>query len=84
MVYIQGKSREFNFKIAQVIPINVTNPINFLKYPPMTTDHCQRILDDITFCCHLAVKTTFLYSVHPGLKYASMQACNMNSMGSSI
>ena len=34
--------------------------------PPMTSEHCQRVLDDVTICRHLAVESTFLYSVQPG------------------
>ena len=31
---------------------------------PMTSEHCQRILDDVMIFCHLAVESTFLYSLH--------------------
>ena len=31
----------------------------------MTSEHCERILDDVTICRYLAVESTFLYSVHP-------------------
>ena len=61
MVDVHRKSHEFSFKIARV-KINVSNPINFLlKCSPMTSEHCQRMLDDVTICRHLAVEST----VHP-------------------
>ena len=31
----------------------------------MASEHCQRILDNATICSHLAVQSTFLYSIHP-------------------
>ena len=33
----------------------------------MTSEHCQRILDNVTICRHFAVEFTFLYYVNPGL-----------------
>ena len=33
---------------------------------PITSEHCQRILDYVTIFRHLAVEFTFLYSLHPG------------------
>ena len=32
----------------------------------MTSAYCQLILDDVTIFRHLAAKSTFLYSLHPG------------------
>ena len=31
----------------------------------MTSEHCKLILDDVKIFCHLAVESTFLYSLHP-------------------
>ena len=61
------RQSEFSFKIVLVITIVVSNPVNFLvNARPMTSEHCQRILDDVTIFRHLAVESTFLYSLHPG------------------
>ena len=66
IVHVIRKSHEFTFKIVQVITIVVSNPVNFLvNARPMTSEHCHRILDDVTIFCHLAVESTFLYSLHP-------------------
>ena len=66
IVHVIRKSHEFSFKIVRVITIVVSNPVNFLENArPMTSEHCQRILDDVTIFCHLAVESTFLYSLHP-------------------
>ena len=32
----------------------------------MTSEHCQQIPDDVTIFRHLAVESTFLYSLHHG------------------
>ena len=37
----------------------------------MTSEHCQRILNDVTICRHLAVESTFFYSVHPDMMLLS-------------
>ena len=66
IVDVIRKSREFNFKIVRVITIDVSNPVNFFSESPhMTSEHCQRILNDVTICRHLAIEST-LYSKHPG------------------
>ena len=66
IVHVIRKSHEFSFKIVRVIMIVVSNPVNFLVNAwPMTSEHCQRILDDVTIFRHLAVESTFLYSLHP-------------------
>ena len=62
------KSHEFNFKIVRVITIVVSNPVSFLvNARPMTSEHCQQILDDVTIFRHLAVESTILYSSHPAV-----------------
>ena len=66
IVHVIRKSHEFNFKIVRVITIVVSNPVNFLvNARPMTLEHCQRILDDVTIFHHHAVVSKFLYSLHP-------------------
>ena len=66
IVHVIRKSHEFSFKIVRVIRIVVWNPVNFLvNARPMTSEHCQRILDEVTIFRHLAVESTFLYSLHP-------------------
>ena len=74
------KSHEFSFKIVQVITIVVSNPVNFLvNARSMTSEHCQRILVDVTIFRHLAVESTFLYSLHPGFsKHLSIGAARNN------
>ena len=67
IVDVIRKSHEFSFKIVRVITIVVSNPVNFLvNARPMTSEHCQRILDDFTIFHHLAVESTFLYSLNHG------------------
>ena len=67
IVPVIRKSHEFSFKIVRVITIVVSNPVNFLvNARPVTSEHCQRILDDITIFHHLAVESTHLYYLHPG------------------
>ena len=66
IVHVIRKSHEFSFKIVRVITIVVSKHVNFLvNARPMTSEHCQRILDDVTIFRHLAVESTFLYSLHP-------------------
>ena len=67
IVHVIRKSHEFSFKIVRVITVVVSDPVNFLvNARPMTSEHCQRILDDVTIFRHLDVESTFLYSLHPG------------------
>ena len=67
IVHVIWKSHEFSFKIVRVITIVVSNLVNFIvNARPMTSEHCQRILDNVTIFRHLAVESTFLYSLHPG------------------
>ena len=66
IVHVIRKSHEFSFKIVLVITMIVSYPVNFLvNARPMTSEHCQRILDDVTIFHHLAVESIFLYSLHP-------------------
>ena len=68
IVHAIRKSHEFSFKIVRVITIVVSNYVNFLvNVRPMTSEHCQRILDDVRIFRHLAVESTFLYSSLPGV-----------------
>ena len=68
IVDVIRKFHEFSLKIARVITIVVSNPVNFLVNGRlyMTSEPCQRILDDVTICRHLAVESTFLYFIHSG------------------
>ena len=67
IVHVIRKSHEFSIKIVQVITIVVSNPVNFLMNTrPMTSEHCQRIYDNVTIFRHLAVESTLLYSLYPG------------------
>ena len=63
IVYVIRNSHEFSFKIVRVITIVVWIPLIVLW---MTSEHCQRILDDVTIVRHLSVESNFLYSIHPG------------------
>ena len=66
IVHVIRKSHEFSFRIVRVITIVVSNPVNVLvNVRPMTSEHCQRLLDDVTIFRNLAVESTFLYSLHP-------------------
>ena len=63
IVDVIRKSHELSFKI--VIYDTRLNPVIFLvNARPMTSEHCQRTLDDFTICRHLAVESTFPYSIH--------------------
>ena len=56
IVHVIRKSHEFKFNIVRVIAIVVSNPVNFLvNARPMTSEHCQLILDDVRIFRHLAV-----------------------------
>ena len=71
IVHVIRKSHEFSFKIIRVITIVVSNPVNFLlndRLCLMTLEHRQLILDDVTIFRHLAVESTFLYSLHHGCR----------------
>ena len=66
IVHVIRKSHELKFNIVRVITIVVSNPVNFLvDARPMTSEHCQRILDDVTIFRHFAVEFTFLYFLRP-------------------
>ena len=65
IVHVFRKSHEFSFKIVWVITIVVSNLVYFsCKCSPMTSEHCQRILGDVTIFLYLAVESTFLYSIY--------------------
>ena len=71
IVYFIRKSHEFSFEIVQVVTIFVANPVNFFLWMPAydiralqaDTPSC---LHDVTIFLHLAVESSFIYSLHPG------------------
>ena len=61
------KSHEFSFKCVGVITIVVSNPVNFLVNASYDVRALKAdTLNDVIICRHLAVESTFLYSIHPG------------------
>ena len=61
IVGVIRNSHQFSFKIVRLITIVVSNPVNFLVNSLIRR---QLILDDVTIFRHLAVESTFLYSLH--------------------
>ena len=53
-------------------------PFLFCEWPPMTSEHCHRLLDDVTICRHLAIASAFEYSVHPALTSCSLLSYHMS------
>ena len=48
IVDVIRKSHEFCFTFVRVITIVVSNHVNCCEYLPMTSEHWQRLLDDVT------------------------------------